>query len=189
MNEEIMADWNNVFKPSNEVFAFRLLWMAALTTLLVGLYFNAAAVKGSFFPPMFSRIEGRIENKELRFVNRNKRMGHYCGFVSYSYSVGNSTYQNDLIDFVGHQPCAEDEDVAASLIEKYEIGSNVTVYYDAKSPRFSVLRPKETMRGLDLWIPPILLSLTMVSAAMTSFYKRKTRKLKAEFEKKHGFKW
>ncbi len=74
-------------------------------------------------------------------------------FIKYKYSVDNTEFIGDLVNY--NSP-SEDVDL---VLKNYPVGKKVTVYYDASSPKFSIL--EKSFLGRDYWF--ILLFFPLVS--------------------------
>ena len=93
--------------------------------------------------------EGRVLTSDLEVDSD----GHFDALVVYSYDI-NGPYQGHNVHVVSDTPFfGNGQDVAQSLVQRYPVGSFVTVYYNPANPCDAVLEP-----GVYLGNYPLLLS-------------------------------
>ena len=96
----------------------------------------------------------------------------YFPVVEYSYAVGNQVFQGNRIYFgpVIYQKFAQPVE---ELLAHYEIGSEVSVYYNPQKPKEAVLMCSLSKPKLGLIVPIILLiaaGLTLLLMAAVSIW-------------------
>jgi hypothetical protein len=90
-------------------------------------------------------VSGTILRSEVQFDWED-----YRPVIEYEYQVDGKSYRGDgivigpLIQFNWRGP-------AKRMVERYPVGSTVTVYVDARNPRRAALQPK-TDRNLPLFV-------------------------------------
>jgi len=67
--------------------------------------------------------------------------------VHYEYSIRGKTYKSDRI-FWGNVHVSGTQDAAQEVVDKYSDGTKVTVYYNQRNERESVLEPGSAQGGL-----------------------------------------
>lgn len=98
---------------------------------------------------LFSNLDSSTEGKVLdakTWTNKTSRGSrrHFYG-VWYSYEVDNNNYVGNLIHLGPHivdkywLSYSEQESLAKAAVETYPLGTKVVVYYDSRTPSFSLL--------------------------------------------------
>lgn len=121
-----------------------MLLMGVLMTL-AALHFVARAVcnlvrarRSRSWP----RVPGTVTGHELRRPAVNGQ-GIATPRVQYEYSCGGTLYRNDEIMFGGHAPYGTA--MAQAILDRYPVGSAVTVVHAPGNPRRSALMSKATL--------------------------------------------
>ncbi|MBN1120785.1 MAG: DUF3592 domain-containing protein [Anaerolineae bacterium] len=132
-----------------------------VTSLGIGI-FNLQSARGSTSWPT---VEGTIKESEVFEYYTDTAM--YQALVSYSYVVDNTRYTGMTVGYeVGgsSNPAPQRE-----IVERYPVGSKVTVYYDPNDPQIAVLEPGA--KG-SIWGPVIrgtlLLFIGLIGGAVAA---------------------
>ncbi len=84
----------------------------------------------------------------------------YTPQVKYEYRVSGLRYSNDKVFSTSRS--TSDIDFAVEIVDKYAVGSTVTVYYNASDPQLAVLEP-----GLTWWsFIPLLIGFGLIVTGM-----------------------
>jgi hypothetical protein len=132
-----------------------------VTSLGVGI-FNLQSARGSESWPT---VEGTIKESEVFDYYTDTVM--YQALISYSYVVDNTRYTGMTVGYdVGG---TSDPAPQREIVERYPVGSTVTVYYDPNDPKDAVLEPGA--KG-SIWGPVIrgtlLLFIGMAGGALAA---------------------
>lgn len=85
----------------------------------------------------------RGEILESKFVRSPSRIGSTKGdYVLYKYTVDGAEYTSERVNYSVSGSDAE------RIVNQYEVGNNVLVYYDKKRPEYSILEPVGKPLGL-----------------------------------------
>jgi len=106
-----------------------------------------------------SSTTGEIIKSDMWYISGGRYGwgGRYAYNIRYLYEVKNITYEGKFIRLDNHSE--PDKADAQRTISRYPLGKTVTVYYDIRSPKYSVLENK----GLSFEILARLLFIIIVS--------------------------
>ncbi len=150
----------------SQQYAFMLLLGVLLT--LGGLHFLARAaanVLRARRSRSWPQVHGIVTGHELRRPLGNGQ-GIASPRVQYEYSCDGTLYRNDEIMFGGHAPYGSA--LAQAVLDRYPIGSAVSVIYDPQNPRRSALVAKATLAApLGYGLPLLAAGLLFLGVAGT----------------------
>ena len=123
--------------------------------LIVVIAPNYERWRGSFFPPNYAVVRGKIVERKVRRANKSV----YVPYVKYQYEVGGKSYQNDRISFA---PKGETRRGARLALAHYFEQSAVLVYYNPANPQFAVLDPKSRLANWEILSIGSLITIDIV---------------------------
>lgn len=85
------------------------------------------------------RTRGTVTDARIEHNRKSKGWRQYWPAITYSYSVRGTTFLSTAIQLVSHAAYSEAE--ATEVVEQYHAGKTVSVYYDPRDPKRSVLEP------------------------------------------------
>jgi Na+-transporting methylmalonyl-CoA/oxaloacetate decarboxylase gamma subunit len=96
--------------------------------------------------------QGKIEKSEVKYKPARwwqaVKVPVYSPQTTYCYVVKGIEYHSDRISIVGFDTA--DKDRAQDTVEKYPVGSSVSVRYDPQNPGFAFLEVGQSKSGLIL---------------------------------------
>jgi len=106
---------------------------------LAGVVFYAAGILANYRIQVMSlnQIVGDVLTSQVRYVDQGRFSG-YRPLVEYRYTVGGVEYRNDVFHLAGWNDVGNRK-WAETTAQKFEAGSQCTVYYDAHAPQASCL--------------------------------------------------
>ena len=136
----------HVFWPKRPWSRWRVT-LVSLVAILCALAFtelshaNISQIRAFLFSNLDASTEGKIiEAKSWRQKGKYTSSYHYRAW--YSYEVDGKAYVGNLIHLGPHR--SETELRAKGVVAKYPIGASVVVYYDSKTPSYSLLDKSES---------------------------------------------
>ncbi|MGE4220195.1 MAG: DUF3592 domain-containing protein [Alphaproteobacteria bacterium] len=146
--------------PLSETQQYAFMLLLGVLLSLGGLHFLAKAAMNLIRARRsraWPKVQGTVTAHELRRPLVNGQ-GIATPRVRYEYVCDGTVYRNDEILFGGHAPYGSA--LAQTVLDRYPIGSAVTVIHDPKSPRHSALIPKATLAA------PLGYGLPLLTAGM-----------------------
>jgi hypothetical protein len=144
---------------------------------VIGIIFFLAGGSGIFASIQSKRwptIKGKIvESKSIYRQTKRKFKGMwvYVPKIKYSFDIDDNTYTSGRIYFGGYNTSIKS--ISDSLIKKYPLNSEVTIYYNRKNPEESVLEPGFTVDRhifqiiiMLMGLPFLFLSLSLLFAVI-----------------------
>lgn len=112
--------------------------------------------------------EGRVIGSEVTRSTDADGGDSYSPEVTYSYTVENASYTNDLIKFGENAYGSRNK--AEEIAANYPVGRAVTVYYDPEQPDLSALEPGVTAGSfIVLCIGAFFVGISLIIAPLTMF--------------------
>ena len=141
---------NSSKKPVITVFAIFLLLLSAWLTYSIISFTNAIQTKS------WPSVKGIVKSTDVKKVS-SKGTSQYSPVIDYSYRIGNEEYFSNKYSSSTARGSSQ---WAKELIGKHPVNSPISVYYDPKDPKNSVL--VQGLQSDNYW----MLSLSLFSFVM-----------------------
>ena len=124
-----------------------IIWFIFTILILCGVTVGAAVtgfdyLKTAFDSPNWNTTTGKITTSYVDKTGSENTGFSYTAKIEYSYIVDDRRYESDRIGF--GEPVQENSTDAFAIIEPYEVGESVTVYYDPDDVAYAVIEPGPT---------------------------------------------
>jgi len=137
-----------------------IIWIILTILLLCGAAVGLAIagvdyIKNAFGSLNWNTTTGEITASYVDKTGSENTSFSYTAKIEYSYVVDDRQYESDLIGF-GEPVQAYSED-AFAIIEPYEVGQSVTVYYDPDDVAYAVIEPGPSFNIIWLCVTGLFL--------------------------------
>jgi hypothetical protein len=141
-------------------------WMfgcMGIGSLAVGMYFLRDLLR-NYRSKKWPTTIGRIRSIDVEKAETYRMGISYIPVIAYTYSVGDQSYDGDLLTFsgIGYTEQAK----AWAFLEKYQHSTQVEVHYDPRNPKQSVLEAGKyqgSLYGMVILFCGVGLTLLMMS--------------------------
>ena len=96
-------------------------------------------LKTKSWPTTIARIKSNKLKTSNRFNNQGAKSIMYSADIEYVYEVNSNEYLSKKIKLTDHR--SNNKNYHQKLLEKYELGKEVMVFYNPKKPSIAVLEP------------------------------------------------
>ena len=129
-------------------------WLILSCSLVVALFFRLFYLIRAIQSSNWASIEGKIIESSIRRVKL--RSPKYLPKIIYEYSVEGISYTSNRLSFSEymrfHRSCQR-------VIDRYPTGKSITVYYDPKNPKNSVIQKGRIKSAILLFVLTMILTV------------------------------
>ncbi len=130
--------------------------IGGLIILVIGLgliAYNGYNIYRSSISGSWPSVKGTVQSSSVKRINRAKKSDRYQVNIVYKYEVEGKSYNGSRVRF-GEQPDTSME--ADSIVAKYPVKSEVTVYYQPGNPEEAVLETSISINFITLLLAPLI---------------------------------
>ena len=129
-------------------------WLILSCSLVVALFFRLLHLIRAIQSRNWASIEGKIIESSIRRVKL--RSPKYLPKIVYEYSIEGISYISNQLSFSEYMRFYRS---CQGVIDRYPAGKSVTVYYDPKNPKNSVIQKGRIKSAILLFLLTMILTV------------------------------